>query len=89
MKTRRLLYLILGIALIALNVIRFIVDYFYPYVTDRTDLPFTIGVYIGKVLFFMLGVLFLRAAYRIETKIKDTNLVDGFLEEEKQQNRVG
>ena len=69
MKTRRKIYLYLGIALVVLNVLVDIVE-----ISDGREFnqgtAFSIGYFIGSHILLIFGLVFLRLAARLQKKIK-------------------
>jgi hypothetical protein len=80
MRTRRIVYLVLGCLFIGLSLLYFLSKLSDPNartVADpdyRGDASFAagyrIGQFIGESLFLVIGLIFLFAAYRVQKKIK-------------------
>ena len=87
MKTRRIIYLVLGCILVVFNLVAYINYFSNPsseLVTPpalKGDIPYMIGTFLGLSLFLIIGVIFLYASYRVGRKIakkKKQELIDSF-----------
>jgi EamA domain-containing membrane protein RarD len=66
MKTRRNIYLIIGVVLILLNLLVDIVNFN----EDKSkDIPYSIGYFIGAHIFLLIGIILVRMAYKLHKKI--------------------
>ena len=70
MKTRKNIYLTVGILLIVLNLLVDIAE-FKRFKSLSEDSAYTIGYFIGSHLFLFSGVLLLRWAYKLQKKIEN------------------
>jgi hypothetical protein len=87
MKTRRIIYLVLGCILVLFNLVA-CVNYFFNPAAEITvppehkgDIPYVIGHFIGLNLFLIIGVILLYASYRIGRKLarkKKQEIIDSF-----------
>lgn len=69
MKTRKNIYLTIGILLIILNLLLDIAE-FKRFKSLSENSAYTIGYFIGSHLFLFMGVLLLRWAYKLQKKIE-------------------
>ncbi len=68
MKTRKALYLFIGIILIALNLIVDVIEWFEnSYILNS----YTIGYFIGPPILLIFGLVLLRMAYRLHKKLME------------------
>ncbi len=78
MRTRRTIFLILGIVFILLQLI----SYAGMHIDPSKDTAYNVGYMIGSHLFLILGLVFFWVAYRTHKKIKaraNQQMLDEFL----------
>lgn len=69
MKTRRTVYLIVGIILVVLNVLTDIIA-----IADgeyERDFAFSVGYFLGSHILMLFGLILLRMAYMLNRKIRN------------------
>ena len=89
MKVARIVFIVLGWISIAINIAAFLFrppNEYYKRIKDEFDNPIKEGLiyYMGTVLFFIIGFLFLLIAFLIKKqrdRMPKENLVDSLLEE--------
>jgi hypothetical protein len=69
MKTRRLIYLILGLFLIVVNLLVDLLNYKELYLSSN-DAAYTFGTIVGGHILMITGLFLLRASYQLNRKIK-------------------
>jgi len=69
MKTRKILYFILGIFLIISNLLVDLLHYKEFYMQSN-DIAYTLGSILGGHFLLIVGIFLLRASYKLNKKIK-------------------
>lgn len=72
MKSRRGLYIIVGIILIVINLLIDLLE-FSKFNKGSNDSAYTIGYFIGSHVLLLFGLILLRIAYKLQQKIKKTD----------------
>jgi len=78
MKTRKNIYLTVGILLIVLNLLADIAD-FRRFKSLSENNAYTIGYFLGSHLFIFIGIFLLGWAYKLQKKIENKearNMID-------------
>ncbi|HEX2683962.1 MAG TPA: hypothetical protein VHL77_08510 [Ferruginibacter sp.] len=68
MKTRRTLYVIIGSLLLVLNLILDLLD-LSEHKQRGTDTAYNVGYILGSHIFAIVGLIFLRLAYKLHKRI--------------------
>ena len=70
MKTRRGVYIFVGSLLIIINLLVDLVS-FGDYQTENDSSAYNFGYLLGAHIFLIVGLVFLRSAYKVHKKIKN------------------
>lgn len=73
MVYRKNIYIIIGILLVVFNILSHIIEFTENNAT-ADDTAYSIGYFIGSNFFLIIGIVFLRLAYKINKKIKNHQL---------------
>ncbi|MFT3912149.1 MAG: hypothetical protein QM737_22170 [Ferruginibacter sp.] len=81
MNTRRVIYLILGFFLVLVNLLVDLLHYKELYM-ESDDLPYILGSILGGHFLLIIGLIFIRASYKLGKKIKmmDNSVLDADIE---------
>ena len=69
MKTRRTVYLVIGVLLILLNLVVDLTEY-ASFNSNYISPAYNIGYFIGSHILLIIGLILLRLAYRLHKKMK-------------------